>query len=127
MKGKVKVKKWISQVCKSENKSISQLNFVFCSDDYLLEINRKYLQHDYYTDIITFPYKEERKISGDVFISIERVKENAIKLGNAFEKELHRVIIHGVLHLLGYDYHSEALQRAMRAKENACLDLLDEL
>lgn len=125
LKGKLKLRKWISEVCQSELKSVSYLNFVFCSDDYLLEINRNYLKHDYYTDIVTFPYNDEKSISADIFISIHRVKDNASLLNIEFEKELHRVMIHGVLHLLGYDDHSETQRKSMRAKENACLDLLE--
>lgn len=124
LKGKLKLRKWISEVCQTEMKSVSYLNFIFCSDEYLLEINKTYLKHDYYTDIVTFPYTDEKFISGDIFISIDRVKENAYQLNIEFEKELHRVMIHGVLHLLGYDDHSEMLRMSMRAKENSCLVLL---
>ncbi len=126
IKGKQKVRKWIDQICTAEKKSVSSLSFIFCSDDYLLEINKKFLQHNYFTDIITFPYSDENSISGDIFISIDRVKENAIDLNIAFEKELHRVIIHGVLHLLGYKDHSKKQKNSMRAKENSCLDLLEK-
>ncbi len=100
----------------------STLNFIFCPDDYLLEINRKYLKHDYYTDIITFPYRQHPEpLEADIYISIDRVKENATNLGVSFQDELLRVIIHGVLHLLGYkDKSPEDLAR-MREMEEQCL------
>ncbi len=100
----------------------STLNFIFCPDNYLLEINRKYLKHDYYTDIITFPYQQHPEaLEADIYISIDRVKENATNLGVSFQDELLRVIIHGVLHLLGYkDKSPEDLAR-MRDMEEQCL------
>jgi probable rRNA maturation factor len=111
---------WIYQTIQSEKGKLGFINFIFCSDDYLLKINQQYLQHDTYTDIITFDYKTSR-IESDIFISIDRVKENATTLGIAFEKELHRVIIHGVLHLLGYGDKTPEDKALMTQKENEYL------
>ena len=91
---------------------------IFCSDEYLLDVNRKYLNHDYYTDIITFDYCEGPVLSGDLFISVDSVRENASFYGTEFADELNRVIVHGLLHLIGYDDHAEADIATMRAKEN---------
>ena len=106
------------------NYQTGHLSFVFCTDDHLLEINRKFLQHDYYTDIITFDYSEGNCVSGDLMISIDRVKENAFSEGVSFENELHRVMIHGVLHLVGFGDKSpdEAVQ--MRKHEASALSQL---
>ena len=101
---------------------MGDLNYIFCSDDYLLEINKQYLDHDYYTDIITFDNSEEEgKIEGDIYVSVDRVKENAIEFGANFETELRRVLIHGLLHLMNYTDTSEELKAQMRAKEDECL------
>ncbi|WP_082326582.1 rRNA maturation RNase YbeY, partial [Sunxiuqinia dokdonensis] len=97
-----KSKKWIKNTIKKEGREPGEITFIFCSDDYLLEINKQYLDHDYYTDIITFDYVEGKEISGDIFISVDRVKENAATFGVDFQNELNRVLVHGVLHLLGY-------------------------
>lgn len=95
------------------------LSYVFCTDEYLLDINRRFLNHDYYTDIITFPLTEEKgKIEAEIYISIDRVKDNAQKLSTAFEEELHRVMFHGVLHLLGHRDKTKAQQLEMRNKED---------
>ncbi|MFK7049664.1 Endoribonuclease YbeY [Flavobacterium columnare] len=110
--------KWIEAVIKSENKELNEINYIFCNDDYLLEINKQYLEHDYYTDIISFDYTEEDVVSGDIFISIERVKENAIDLNTPFDEELKRVIIHGVLHYCGYKDKSAKEEEMMRLKED---------
>ncbi len=120
-----KTKSWIRQVIALENKSLAHLNYIFCSDDYLLSINQQYLNHDTFTDIITFDNSEEEgAIEGDVFISIERVRANAAELKKPFEEELHRVLIHGVLHLLGHTDKSPSEKSAMRKKEDAYLSLL---
>jgi len=108
---------WLSNVAKEENKSISTLNYIFCSDDYLLDINIKYLGHDYYTDIITFPYKEGDELESDLYISLDRVKENAVDFMVTFENELKRVMVHGLLHLMGYGDKSSEQIRLMREKE----------
>ena len=118
----LKTSKWIKTISKSEGYDIKNLNYIFCSDDYLLDINRQYLNHDYYTDIITFDNSEEQgKLEGDIYVSIERVKENAENLGIDFETELRRVLIHGLLHLIGFTDTSEKLKKKMRAKEDECL------
>lgn len=126
LKHKTILKKWISEVVKSEDQLIDDLNYIFCSDEYLLEINRQYLDHDYYTDIITFDNREEEQepISSDIFVSIDRIKDNSTTLGVTFEQELYRVLIHGVLHLLGQADKTEQQQAEMRKREEASLSLL---
>ena len=98
-----KVINWIKKIIKQEGKTAGTISYLFCSDDYLLKINKQFLKHNFYTDIITFDYSEKNKIEGEIFISIDRVKENAITFKQPFQKELMRTIIHGVLHLCGYD------------------------
>ena len=116
---------WLEQVCSDNHVQIGELNYIFCSDQYLLEINKKYLDHDYYTDIITFDHSDEEEIiEGDVFISIDRIKENSDTLKTDFNSELHRVIVHGMLHLIGFDDKSEEDKKLMREKEDAYLSLL---
>ncbi len=110
--------KWIVYVVEQENYIIKNLNFIFTNDDYLLEINKKYLKHNYYTDVITFDYVEENNVSGDIFISIDRIKENAKMYNVDFIDELNRIIIHGVLHLLGYKDKLEIEKLEMTQKEN---------
>ena len=117
------LKKWIKKVVKTEGSAIAELNFIFCDDEYLLEKNKTFLKHDTLTDIITFDYSEKNTVKGDVFISIERVKENALVYKVSFENELQRVIIHGVLHLLGYKDKDEKHQKEMREKEDFYLSL----
>ena len=99
-------------------KRLGDISVIFCSDNYILDVNIKYLKHDYYTDIITFDYCEGNRLSGDLFISIDSVRENAAFYGTEFADELNRVIVHGVLHLIGYDDHTEEDIAVMRAKEN---------
>lgn len=118
---------WIKQVAESENKNISNVNIIFCSDNYILDINRRYLQHDYFTDIITFDYCEGDSLSGDLFISVDTVKDNATFYKTDFADELNRVIVHGVLHLVGYDDHSEEQICTMRSKEDYYLDIRTKL
>ena len=108
---------WIQDVIISESKELGEINYIFCDDEYLLDINQQYLDHDYYTDVISFDYTENDLISGDVFISIDRVKENSTDYKVSFEDELKRVIIHGVLHYCGYCDKSEAEEQLMRNKE----------
>lgn len=123
IKKKLALKKWLSYTAEKEKKSISELNFIFCSDEYLLEMNVSYLNHDTLTDIITFDNSDEaNKITGDIFISIERVIENAKKFEVVFEDELHRVMVHGVLHLIGYKDKKKEEKEKMRAKENYYLN-----
>ena len=119
------VKNWIKKILKQEGKTAGNISYLFCSDDYLLKINRQFLQHDFYTDIITFDYSEKAKIEGEIFISIDRVKENAKTFKQPFERELMRTIIHGVLHLCGYTDKKPADKKRMTAKENQALLLLD--
>lgn len=117
------LKKWIKKVVKIEGSAIAELNFIFCDDEYLLEKNNTFLMHDTLTDIITFDYSQKNMLTGDVYISIERVKENAQNYEVSFKNELHRVIIHGVLHLLGYKDKDEKHQKEMREKEDFYLSL----
>lgn len=113
---------WLSNVVKNEKKTIAALNYIFCSDDYLLEINIKYLGHDYYTDIITFPYKEGDELESDMYISLDRVRENAHDFKVTFDNELKRVMVHGLLHLMGYGDKSPDEIRLMREKEDYYID-----
>ena len=109
---------WISRVILSENKKEGDINYVFCDDEYILEINKQYLDHDYYTDIISFDYSVGNELHGDVFVSMDRVKENATDFDVTFDDELKRVIIHGILHYIGYKDKSEEEELLMRQKEN---------
>ena len=118
---------WLKFTAESEIKRIGQVNIIFCSDNYILDINQKYLQHDYFTDIITFDYCEGKTLSGDLFISVDTVRENAIFYGTEFDDELNRVIVHGLLHLIGYDDHSEEDQKTMRSKEDYYLAQREKL
>lgn len=121
-----KTKQWIREVASREGRQLVQLNYIFCSDEYLLSINRQYLKHNTLTDIITFDNSEGGGvIEGDIFISIERVKANATELKTTFNEELHRVLIHGVLHLSGYSDKSASDKSLMRKKEDAYLSLRD--
>lgn len=122
-KKKLPVRRWLRFVAESEVRRLGDVNIIFCSDHYLLDINVKYLQHDYFTDIITFDYCEGKTLSGDLFISIDSVRDNAEHFGATFEDELDRVIVHGLLHLIGYDDHTPGLVAEMRAKENYYLSL----
>ncbi len=110
--------RWLKFVAESELKRLGDIAIIFCSDNYILDVNIKYLQHDYFTDIITFDYCEGKRLSGDLFISIDSVKENAALYGVDFQEELNRVIVHGLLHLIGYDDHTPEDVAIMRAKEN---------
>ncbi len=122
-----KITEWLVKTIEQEDKSLRLLNFIFCSDHYLLDINQQYLQHDTLTDIITFPYAEPPLVEGDIFISIERVKENAKKFDVSFEQELRRVMAHGVLHLCGYLDKKPKEQALMRSKEDEALALYESL
>lgn len=119
------IKNQLQQLIIEEGKEPGDISVIFCSDEYLLEMNKKHLQHDYYTDIITFNYVDDLLISGDLFISADRIKDNAVKFGVAFLEELYRVIFHGVLHLIGYNDKTEAEQKVMRQKENYYLAKVD--
>ena len=118
---KNKVKSWIKSVAEKRGFKVGEISYIFCSDDYLLDINKTYLKHDFYTDIITFDYTDATKISGDLYISIDRIRDNAQELNLSFEQELHRVIIHGVLHLLGLKDKTEEDAKEMRKAEEECL------
>ena len=122
-----KIQSWIQTIIEREACTLQQISYIFCSDDYLHEINVAYLDHDTYTDIITFPYSEPPTIHSDIFISVDRVRENAKNLNISFENELHRVMIHGVLHLCGYPDKTEAEAKQMRSKEDEALTVLAEL
>jgi rRNA maturation RNase YbeY len=124
---KQNIKRWIKEICTRQGKTVGQIGYLFCDDAYLLNVNREYLNHDTYTDIITFDYVEGDLISGDIMISVERVKENAAKFEVPFEQELHRVIIHGVLHLLGQEDKSDKDAAMMRKREEEALKLWESM
>ena len=115
-----KTKTWLKDIIESEGFELNQLNYIFCSDEYLLGVNQQYLNHDFYTDIITFDNSEEIEgiVEGDIFISIDRVKENAEQLSKTFKEELLRVLAHGVFNLVGYDDHEDEDELIMRQKED---------
>ena len=117
---------WLKKVIYTEEKQVGAITFIFCSDEYLLEVNKKYLNHDYYTDIITFDYVENKVISGDIFISIDRVKENALEFGTNFNNEIQRILVHGVLHLMGYKDKAKKDKILMTEMEDIYLKLLDD-
>ena len=114
---------WIKSVAKSYGKQTDDISYVFCTDEKILEVNRQYLQHDFYTDIITFDYSEGSRISGDIFISLDTVLSNSIKYHTDFDGELYRVIIHGILHLCGLNDKSEAEHKQMKDAEDRALSL----
>jgi probable rRNA maturation factor len=119
LKHKTALRQWITETIQAEGFKLKELTYIFCSDSYLLQINQKYLNHDTYTDIITFDNSEiEKLIIGDIFISIERVRENALKFNISETDELHRVIIHGALHLLGYTDKTSVTKQKMTQKED---------
>ncbi|MCD6067134.1 MAG: ybeY [Bacteroidetes bacterium] len=124
LKQKTKLKAWVRQVVEKEKLSTGNIAYVFCSDEALLKINRDFLSHDTYTDIITFDYREDKMINGEIYISVDRVKENAEKFKTTFDNELHRVMIHGVLHICGYKDKGKAATELMRKKEDGALKLL---
>ena len=122
-KKKIKTRTWLTNVIREENNSTLNINYIFCSDEYLSELNKKYLHHHTFTDILTFPYlSNPKKISGDIYISVERTKENAEKYHQTFDKELARVMIHGILHLLGYKDKAPEDRELMTMKEDYYLD-----
>lgn len=121
---RTKLKEWINKTAKQREKKIGNISYIFCSDDELLQINNQYLKHDYYTDVITFDYSEGVVLNGDIFISIDRVRDNAEQVGVSFEEELYRVMIHGVLHLSGVNDKTEQQAKQMRKAEEDSLKLL---
>ena len=124
IKDKKIIRDWIKCVAKLEGKRIGDINYIFGSDEYVKEINVNYLKHDYYTDIVTFNYNESDCLNSDVYISIDRVKENAKYFASSFDDEFYRVIIHGILHLLGYQDKDFNDQKVMRRKEEECINVL---
>ena len=134
LKGKRMISKWLQQIARDRGYAVGELNYIFCSDPYLLAINQQFLDHDYYTDIITFDNSEDyllekgrKGVSADIYISVDTVRANAEVYGEGFDRELHRVIVHGLLHLIGYDDVTEWKQRRMRAAENRALKLFDSM
>ncbi|MDD2190946.1 MAG: rRNA maturation RNase YbeY [Bacteroidales bacterium] len=121
---KNKIKAWIKSVVEKRGMKVGDISYIFCKDEYLLDINQNYLNHDDFTDIISFDYSDKDKVAGDLFISVERVMENAQNLNQEFEQELYRVIIHGVLHLLGFKDKTKAQEKEMRKAEEECLKSL---
>jgi len=119
---KQKTNRWIKETAAEYGKKAGDIAYIFCSDERILEVNKQYLQHDYYTDIITFDYSEGQIISGDIFISIDTVKTNAEEFGVSFEQELNRIIIHGILHLCGQDDKTPELRLEMTRKENLAIE-----
>lgn len=117
------LRKWLAKIILHESYKEGDLSFIFCSDDYLLDINVKYLKHNYLTDVISFDYSIGKLISGDIFISIDRVKENAESYSNSYTEELHRVMAHGLLHFCGYNDKTSEDQELMREKEDYYLSL----
>lgn len=121
---KLKINRWIKDTAAEYGKKTGEIAYIFCSDKRILEINKQYLRHDYYTDIITFDYTEGSVISGDIFISLDTVKSNAEKFGVSFDKELCRILIHGILHLCGQDDKTPELRAEMTQKENSAINKL---
>ena len=119
-----KIANWIESVAKTYNKETGEISYLFCDDNKILEVNQEYLNHDFYTDIITFDYSEENTISGDIIISLQTVESNSQMYKTDFLEELHRVIIHGILHLSGLNDESEEEEKAMRDAENSALEML---
>ncbi|WP_313093193.1 rRNA maturation RNase YbeY [Chryseobacterium flavum] len=120
-------KKWLEDIILSEGKKQGEINYIFCDDEYLLQINRDYLQHDYYTDIITFDYVKGKTISGEIFVSLQRISDNASTLSRDYEEELRRVLAHGILHLAGYKDKTEEEEKEMRRMEDLYLDKYRDL
>lgn len=124
---KRKVSAWVKEVAKRHGYKVGDISYIFCSDEKILEVNRQYLQHDYYTDIITFDYTEERVISGDLFISLDTVRTNAEQFNVSYESEFYRVVIHGILHLCGINDKGPGEREVMEAHENESLALWNEM
>ena len=120
------IKPWIEKIIITEEKRLGEINYIFCDDEYLLKINQDFLQHDYYTDIITFDSVRGKTISGEIFVSLQRIKDNASLISKNYEEEKKRVIAHGILHLCGYKDKTEEEQKTMRAKEDFYLSLPTE-
>ena len=125
LKNQKKLVKWIGDVISSEGFQVGEINYIFCDDSYLNKINQEFLNHDTFTDIISFDYTLGKEIGGDIFISIERVLENAEKFNEVFENELHRVMIHGILHFIGYKDKTKKDKTLMRTKEDEKIFILN--
>ena len=123
---KRKVSAWIKEVATRHGYRVGEISYLFCDDEKILEVNREYLQHDYYTDIITFDYTEGDKINGDLFISLDTVKSNSEKFATSYEEEFYRVVIHGILHLCGFKDKEEAEEARMREEENKAISSLEK-
>jgi rRNA maturation RNase YbeY len=128
-KMRIAITRWLNVVAQTEQTKIAELSYIFCSDNYLLSINQQYLNHDYYTDVITFDHREQpsESISGDIFISYNRVTENSTQLQLCFAEELNRVMVHGLLHLIGYDDATPEKKNTMHLLENKYLDKFHEI
>jgi probable rRNA maturation factor len=124
---RAETKKWLQEVVKVEGKKTGVINYIFCSDEFLLGINKQFLKKDYYTDVISFDYTEKGVISGDVMISLDRVKENAENIGVTYLDELKRIMVHGLLHLIGYDDATEDLRANMSRMEDLYLAMAGEI
>lgn len=127
LKEKIKLKKWIKTIIELNSKQLGEVSYAFCSDAYILETNNHFLGHNYFTDIITFDYCKDLIIEGDILISIDTVLDNAKTYNVDFDNELHRVIIHGILHLIGFDDKTKEQQAEMRLQEDKALNLLSTL
>ena len=123
LKGVLAIKKWLKGTLENEGFTLGEINYIFCSDNYILKINKDYLNHNYFTDIITFNYNEGKKVNADIFISIDTVKSNANSRKIDFDNELHRVMVHGILHLVGYNDKTSTQQIEMTSKEDYYLNL----
>ncbi|OSY89031.1 rRNA maturation factor [Tenacibaculum holothuriorum] len=126
LENETKTSDWIQTCIKKEGFELGELNYIFCNDEYLHKINVEFLNHDTLTDIISFDYTLGKLVGGDIFVSVERVEDNAKDFNVSFESELHRVIIHGVLHYMKYKDKTEEEKEIMRSKENECLELLNQ-
>lgn len=122
-----KIRQWIKKVIENEGKKLGELNVILTGDKELLELNKTYLSGKYLTDVITFEYNQEKKISGDIYISVERIRENALKFNERVDREILRVIIHGILHLMGYKDKKDEEQTKMRQREDECLYMFDKM
>lgn len=124
---KIDIRNWVKNVAELHSKRLGPVSYIFCDDNKILEVNKQFLQHDYYTDIITFDYTEGDKISGDLFISLDTVRTNAEQFGQDYNTELHRVIIHGILHLCGINDKGPGEREIMEAEENKALALINDI
>ena len=118
---------WLKVIATHYQKTLGALNFIFCDDEYILSVNKQYLQHDYFTDVITFDYCEDDILSGDIFISLDTVESNSKEYTTTYENEFHRVVCHSILHLIGFKDKTDEEGKTMRLNENNCLDLLKTL